>query len=222
VTEILYFAGLGPKVVAVTNNCDYPSKVSALPRVGEYTRINAEAVMKYAPDVVIATSAGNEKTDILKLRRFGIPVYVTDFHDVSSVITSIRRLGKMFGSNLETEIALARLETRKDKILKRVDHSKAAPRTLFLLEIEPVFVVGSGIESIVKRKPDVIVTSQTAFGPELIQQKWKRWKKAIPALANNRICVLEQDEVSRPGPRIVNALEQLVACISGKQELFHE
>jgi len=58
ITEILYDLGLGGRIVAVTDYCDYPPAVKEKPRVGGFTNPSLEAVVGARPDLVILTDDG--------------------------------------------------------------------------------------------------------------------------------------------------------------------
>ena len=63
ITEILYELGLGERVVAVTDFCDYPPAVKSKPRVGGFTNPSLEAVVGAKPDLVILTDDGPFKAE---------------------------------------------------------------------------------------------------------------------------------------------------------------
>ncbi|MFG1491659.1 ABC transporter substrate-binding protein, partial [Oceanospirillum sp. HFRX-1_2] len=58
VTELLYSAGAGEKVVAVVQYSDYPEAAKALPRVGGYTQLDIERILSLQPDLVIGWQSG--------------------------------------------------------------------------------------------------------------------------------------------------------------------
>ena len=63
ITEILYDLGLGDRIVAVTDYCDYPPAVKGKPRVGGFTNPSLEAVVGAKPDLVILTDDGNPRSE---------------------------------------------------------------------------------------------------------------------------------------------------------------
>lgn len=52
-TELTYAAGAGDQVVAVVSYSDYPPEAKQVPSVGSHTRIDLEALVGLAPDLVI-------------------------------------------------------------------------------------------------------------------------------------------------------------------------
>ncbi len=73
VTEILNELGLGDRILAVSDYCDYPESVNSLPRVGSPASPDPEAIISAAPEILI-TASPIAATDILKLREAGIRV----------------------------------------------------------------------------------------------------------------------------------------------------
>src|SRR4030042_6268098 len=54
-TEILFALGLGDRVVAVTDYCNYPPEATTKPSIGDYTAPNIEEIIAREPDLVLAT-----------------------------------------------------------------------------------------------------------------------------------------------------------------------
>jgi len=66
-------------------------------------------------------------------------------------------------------------------------------------------------EAIIDANPDVIVLADEEFGVTIDSVKARPGWDAIAAVQNDRIYAIDPDIISRPGPRIVDALEQLAA-----------
>jgi iron complex transport system substrate-binding protein len=64
-------------------------------------------------------------------------------------------------------------------------------------------------EAIIAANPQVIVLADEAFGVSIDSVKARPGWSAIDAVKNNKIFAVNADIVSRPGPRIVDALEEL-------------
>ena len=73
VTELLYAAGAGDKVVGVVQYSDYPEAAKKVARVGGYTSVDMEKVVALKPDLVLAWKSGNRDAHLDKLRGLGIP-----------------------------------------------------------------------------------------------------------------------------------------------------
>ena len=82
-----------------------------------------------------------------------------------------------------------------------------------------------GLETILSWAPEVIVTTylptgQDSLATEILRlQKTDGWKM-VPAISDSRLYFIEADWLMRPGPRLVNAYEQLARTIH--PQLFKE
>src|SRR5262245_10295029 len=68
VTEMLFFLGLGPRVVGRSNFCDYPPQAAKLPSVGGFVDTSLEEIIALKPDLVVAYQ-GNSLELVSQLRQ---------------------------------------------------------------------------------------------------------------------------------------------------------
>jgi len=97
ITEMLYFLGLGDRLVGVTTFSDFPLEAKSWPKVGSYTDVNVEKVITLDPDLVIATADGNKRGDVETLKQTGIPVFVINPRTVHQVLDTVEKLGVICG-----------------------------------------------------------------------------------------------------------------------------
>lgn len=112
VTELLFAAGAGPRVVAVTEFSDFPPDARKLPRVGGSSGLNLEAIVALKPNVVIAMESSQRVHDFAKLRRLGIPVFISQPHRLLDIATTLRTFGVIAGSEVEAARAAHNFEQR--------------------------------------------------------------------------------------------------------------
>jgi len=78
VTEALFALGLGERVVGVTDWCVHPAEgVAALPKVGGTKDTDVEAVVRLAPDLVLANHEENTRRTVAALEAAGLNVRVS-------------------------------------------------------------------------------------------------------------------------------------------------
>jgi len=68
------------------------------------------------------------------------------------------------------------------------------------------------VEGLVAARPDVIFVAGMS-GVERFPPEVTRWKE-IPAFRDDAVITLDGDLVTRPGPRLVTALEQVSAALA--------
>ena len=90
-TELLYAAGLGNRVVGVSESCDYPEAATLKPKVSGYRGTNVEAVVALKPDLVVAWPSGNRAVDTEAIARFGVPVHMSELSTLAGITDELRR-----------------------------------------------------------------------------------------------------------------------------------
>jgi iron complex transport system substrate-binding protein len=235
VTEVLFALGLGDRVIAVTSYCDFPLEAKTKEKVGDTLSPNPERLIALKPDLVIITTASQLEKLMQQLGELNIPIYVTNPRTVREVIASIRKIGDATGTTEKAgEIAID-MELRIADVERRVN---ALPkvRVLYVLQTAPLITAGRNTfindlinlaggqsisgsetadypqlsrETAIARVPEVIVAPET-HGTELVKEEDVRRDFAVtPAVKTNRIVRVNPDWTDRPGPRIVEGLEQL-------------
>lgn len=247
-TEILFALGLGDKVVAVSEYCNYPLEAQNRTKIGGFSTVNIEKVVDLGPDLVFATCDVQE--DIVgELERLGLTVIALDATDIEDAIRSIRVIGKATGQLETSEELIDKLEQRikavTDKTKDLPDSQR--PKVFYQVWSDPLMTVGSetlthyliqlaggvniasdsttkypvyNLEILIERNPEVIIVSLGMGSSEASVEEVKDRKiwQIIDAVKNNRVYGINSDIVSRVGPRIADALEEIASYIH--PELF--
>jgi len=226
--EMLYAIGAGPQLVATVDYADYPPEAKRLPRVGGYTGVSLEAVLRQRPDLVVAWADGTAPRDVARLRSLGIPVYVSRPLQLDDVARELVALGTLTGHAAEAGQASVRYRTQLTALKTRY---AVRPTVSVFLQVSPlplytvsdrsfvgqlvrlcggVNVFGTepqaapqiSAESVIKARPQVLLT----LGALDTLSQWRRWS-AIPAVSRGALYTLPGDLVGRPGPRLVDGAE---------------
>ena len=239
-TEILYYLGLGDKVVGVTNNSYYPPDALEKPRIGSYIDLNIEKIITLAPDLVIGTRDGNNPGIVDLLDQAKIPTYIVDPSNVDQVIETVRIIGRLCGIEKKADLLAQGLQNRLDRIKKAVEN-KRKPVVLLQINLHPIMTVNKdtfhqdiisiagginmsadsdikypriSIEEVIKKKPEIIIISSMEKGGmfEKARQEWLKWT-SIPAARDGRVYLIDSDLIDRPSPRIIDGIEQMAKMI---------
>ncbi|HEY8369934.1 MAG TPA: cobalamin-binding protein [Thermodesulfobacteriota bacterium] len=241
-TEIVYALGLGDRLVGVTDFCDYPAEVSRVPRVGGVTSPSAERIVSLHPDLVLATTAGNGRDEILALARLGLPVVVSAPRDVDAVARSFELIGLAAGVPDRGRALASAFRDRIDAVRRRVA-DRPRPRTLVVVWPDPIVAAGPssfvasllavaggvnalsghggrfteqyptlGVESVLALAPEAIVLA--AFPGKTIEalDRLRRYPQ-LPAVRDGRLAAIPQELLIRPGPRLALAAEALAEAL---------
>jgi iron complex transport system substrate-binding protein len=104
-TETLFAAGAGERVVGSVEYSNYPPAAAAIARVGSYAQIDLERVIALRPDLIIGWQSGNAAAHLARLRALGFAVYVSQPDRIEDVASEIERLGVLAGSTAVADAA---------------------------------------------------------------------------------------------------------------------
>ena len=240
ITEILYALGLGDRVAGVTEFCNYPPEATQKPKVGGFSDVSMEKLLEAQPDLVLAASIHMAQV-LPELEKLGLTVMVIDARDFPGVLESIQLVGKATGVEKNAEALVAQMQERADKVALAVK-DRPRPRVFWELD-PTLWTVGPGsfvqdlieraggqniaanaemawvqlsAEAIIAADPEVIFLADHPWGESAETVKARAGWEKISAVVNGRIVELTQEQtdiVSRPGPRVVDALELIARAL---------
>ena len=241
VTQMLFALGAGERVVGVTDQCDDPEQARTLPKVGGMVKPDWESVLRLRPDLVLATTSGNDASLVSQSEGLGLPLYFTDSADLKGLLNSMTHLAELLGTAKRGAELRRTLEARIEALQ---EHTAAGhrPRVLFLVWIDPPVVPGSGtflndalrltgldsitanapagwptydLESILEKDPEWIVAAKHN-APALAALAGKPGWKNLSAVRSGRVVTVSED-IERPAPGVVDAMEELQRKILGRE-----
>lgn len=231
-TELIYALGAGNKVVGVTDFDNYPPEVKDVPKVGGFKGPNVEAITAQKPDIIFAsTLSGKEQME--SLEKMGIPVVMLEAKDIDQIYQSIKIIGQITGTEKKGEEIIKEMQ---DKIKEINDKVKNLPKVsvFYLVSLDGNWTSGKGtfidelinlaggknvaedvngwaqysVEELVKKNPDVIITSPHAGDVKDIKNM--AGYKDTNAVKNDKVFVISNDDIiSRASNRIVLGLEEI-------------
>lgn len=236
-TELLFAVGAGAQLVGVDSASDYPKAAQALPRVGDYSRINFERILVLKPDLVIVWVGGNRAADIHGLKKLGFPVLHTQAARLDDVARLLRLIGQASGHADEGKAAARAYSARLDAL--RVRGGQKPPLSVFYQVWDrPLMTVGGthwisdalalcgarnvfadlvaaspvvSRESVLQRAPELIVSGSDA--PDMRRQ-WQRFS-GLPAVKNQAFVRVNADLLHRPTPRLIEGVAELCTAVGG-------
>jgi iron complex transport system substrate-binding protein len=238
-TEILHALGLGRRVVGVDRWSDYPPRVAKLPRVGSDLRVDVEAVCALQPDVVVASlHVPGMEENLAAFDSKGLRYVAVGGVGLQGVWEDVRFIGRWLAREARAEALVQRMQSHMAAIprnRKRVRvhwewsaHPVVAGRRSWVtelldrvgaenayadLDVESVRVP---LSEVVQRQPDVVVACWCGIRrlPTAERVLNRPGWQAVNAFASGRVVVLSEAYFGRPGPRLVQGLEQLAAVLT--------
>ena len=231
-TETIFAIGAGEKLVGVTTYCDYPADTSSIEKVGDTQTPNIERIIALKPQIVFVSTASQLEAFSQTLNEQRIAVYVTNPMSLEQVFANMKQLADLFGTSTEAEKTITTLRTRSDQVRESMQGSKR-PRVFVQISQEPLFTIGkdsfltalvehAGGESATKDVPTAYpkLSKETAAAlhPDVVflsdsddNREPSSALQDSTAVRTGRVYRIEPDIISRPGPRLVDALEQIAA-----------
>ncbi|MGA7622154.1 MAG: ABC transporter substrate-binding protein [Candidatus Acidiferrales bacterium] len=238
-TETIYALGQQNKLAGDTTYCDIPAAAKEKPHVGSPVNPSLEAVVALHPDLVLATTSINRAQTADALLKLGIPVYTSDPHTVNGILSSIEVMAELMGASEQGATLVAALQERLEMLHARLQDRPmvhvlfvvwdepliSIGQNTFISDAlrwagaESIITSSQNwpqvsLEEVVRLQPDYIVIAGDHAQAEAPGSKGATILRARPtwrdlqAVKQGRI-VIASDEVSRPSPGLVDAIEEI-------------
>lgn len=239
-TAMLLAAGAASRLVATIEYSGQPASESRLPKIGTASAVDMERLIAVRPDVVVVWPDGNNPVQIANIERLGIPVYRQEAVTLDGIGGSLRRLGRLAGTNAVADRAANAIEEKLASLRKEYGSVKHPPTVLLEVWDRPLYTVGGrelmsdalrvcgarnvfadlpqrapaiGIDAVIARNPDIII----AAAPPGLGASWlAAWKRFpfLRAVRTGRLLAFEDQRLSGLGPGIVDATASLCSKIA--------
>ena len=245
--EILYALGAGDALVGRGEYCDWPAEALEKPAVQSGYETNLEEIIALEPDVVIMATMAQTVEQVEKLEEAGIKVVVSDAQNLEGVYTAITLIGQVVGKNDEAAALVKEMQDTFAEIqAKTEDTGKtvyfevsplqwglwAAGNGTFMDELAGICGLTNAFgdmggwvevseEQVLERDPDYIVTITMYYGegPTPVEEiKGRAGWETLKAVQNDQVFNADTNEVSRPGPRLMDAVKALYEFVYGAEE----
>ena len=242
--EIIYALGAEDTLVGRGEYCTYPAEVAQVEMVASGSETNLEQIISLAPQVVLMNEMDQTEEQVNALENAGIRVVVNDANNIEETYESIEIIGAIVGKDAEAKAmvdgmknAFAEMEAHKDAFVGKTVYCEISPLEYGLWTAGPGSFMDEvanmlGLtnifsdtarwaqvseEQVLQRNPDYIVTVAMYFGEGMtpVEEILSRtgWSN-VAAIKNNAILNLQNDELSRPGPRLVDGAQLLFEMIT--------
>ena len=234
-TETICAIGAGDSLAAVDKFANCPAGSKSKPEVDGF-QPSVEAIAALKPDFVYMVFDPGEIA--ASLRRLDIKVLNLDVpSSLEGVFVHIELWGRITGHEDDAQDLVADMKKQRDDVVRSVP-SSGGPRyfheldsSLFtvredtfegslyaMLKAESITKGADSpypqltTEAVVSRDPQVIVLLDGQTAADVRSRPG--WQN-VSAVRNGKICELNPDLLSRPGPNIIDGLEELKECLYG-------
>ena len=236
VTEVIYAVGADDKLVAVDLSSNYPNETENLPKIANFPTLDVEAIIVLNPDLIFGAGITSLE-DVEGLENQGFSVFILAPFNVEDVLEDIEVVGRITNHESEASTLKDSLQARINTIEQNVTKYTFKPKIYIEYFSEPLYTYGKGTyghdlielagainmaenatglypqiddEFVITQNPDIIFYAKgswTTTNASTISSR-TGWN-IINAVKNGHIYPINEDWISRGGPRIVKALEEI-------------
>lgn len=244
ITELVFAAGAGDKIVATVHSSNYPPQALDIPRVGDGLSVDAEQVLALQPDLVVAWQNSLAMQKLAPtLAGLGIDVIYSEPRHLDDIPADIERLGGLLGTPDKADTKATELREQLSSLRRR--YAERRPVRVFIeVGTGPLYTLGDDtltndairscggvnvfhqsplvapavtVESVLSYRPDVIIVASKA--QDHVAQRAKYWHRLrLPAAQKHHVYGMNPDALLRPGPRLIEVLQELCADINRARE----
>jgi iron complex transport system substrate-binding protein len=226
VTELLYAAGGGDKIVGAVTYSDYPEAAKLLPRVGDNRQVDLERVIAMKPDLIVVWMHGSSARQVDILRQLKVPIFHSEPKKLDGIADSLIRLGQLMGTESIANAAAADMRLQFAALAQK--YGKRAPVRLFYqVWDKPLYTLSNGsivsdamrlcggvnifgdlavtapvvgVEAVLQADPEAIFgTSEKNYGGVNL---WRQYPR-MQAVQRDNLFTLNGELLNRAGPRMV-------------------
>jgi len=233
-TELLFSAGAGEKIVGVVEYSDFPPEAAAIPIVGRFDLLDMEKILQLAPDLVVAWQSGNPRASVRRLKQLGLSVYIAEPKTLASIPEHIEKLARLAGTESFASTAISEFHRNYNRLDSEFSN-KSAVKTFYQVWDAPLITSGGNElindiislcggqnifadlnliapkiseESVLLRNPEVIIASGMDIErPEWLDD-WKQWP-SITAVENGHLYFVPPELLQRHTPRALLGAQRM-------------
>ena len=233
ITETLFKAGAGEKIVGAVEYSDFPEAAKKITRIGGHPAYDIEKIISLNPDLIIAWASGNNLNQVELFTKLGIPVYLSEPVEIDDIAQSIQNFGILAGTQVtatsEKNNFLSHYKEIRDKKHKKVLKVFYQIWNKPLMTINGHHIISKVIglcggvnifsnlksltpvvskEAVLASKTQVIIAGGGNEERVGWLNEWKSWLQ-LPAVKKDNIYFVNPDLIQRAGPRILQGADQL-------------
>jgi iron complex transport system substrate-binding protein len=191
ITELIYSAGAGDKLIGVDDYSNYPEAAKSITRIGDANHLDIEKILSLQPDLIVAWGSGQSHDQFIEqLMHLNLTVYISSPEDMEAIPHTVENLGKLAGTY---DYAKHQSQNFRDELMDIISEYSEQPSVTVFYEIwnQPLFTINGqhvmskvieicggrnvfadlsilspevNIEAVISTNPDVIIASGVVSG----------------------------------------------------------
>lgn len=242
-TEILFALGLEDRIVGVTTYCDYPPQASEKAKIGGYSTPDIEKILSLDPDLVVAANIHKDAVvpELERRGLRVIVISPRTVEEALTAMAEIGEVtGQRDEAWRLTSEIRSRIKSVADRLAALAPEQR--PKVFYITWHDPLWTLGSDtltgeivalaggvnvfadargdfqtdLEAVLARNPHVILASTGHGSAGDSPYSWaisENKLEGTEARRNGRVYEVDANVMTRPGPRIAEAVETLARLI---------
>lgn len=234
VTELLFAAGGGKRIVGAMNFSDYPEEAKRLPLIGSNSVIDMERVLALRPDLLVVWQSGNTARQLEQLAALGIPIFYSEPKKLDDIASNLTRLGQLMGTEAQADQAARAFRSRLSGL--RAKYAQRPPvRVFYQIWDKPLYTLSGqhivtdamavcgaqnvfanlsvvapqvSTEAVLEQNPEVIVGGEPHDAEDKGIQPWRAYKSLL-AVKRGNLFSLTGERLTRSTPRMAEGIAEL-------------
>ncbi len=236
-TEVSFALGLEDRIVGVTEFCDYPPEAAEKDLVGGFDSPSIEKIVELEPELILASTIHEEEVGRLEEMDIPVLVVesseLTELYDSITLvadITGVSDTGEELIASMQERIGAV------EDIVADIDEEERT-LVFYEVYSDPLMTAGKGAfineiitlagginifgdveenypqisaEKVAERQPEVILYPDYHGTADFVLEEMAArpgWEN-VPAVVNERLYSVDDNTFARPGPRVVEAVEE--------------
>lgn len=228
VTELLFAAGGGAKIVGAVSYSDFPEAAKRIPQIGSNRQIDMERVIAMQPDLIVVWMHGSSERQIDELRKLGIPMFHSEPRKLGDIADSVQKMGRLMGTEAVADPAAASL--RRELATLTTRYANRPPvRMFYQVWDKPLYTLNGAhivsdamrvcggvnifatlkvtapvvnVEAVLQEDPEAIFSTGERSVDEGGVNLWKPFAN-MTAVKRGNLFRLDGNLLNRAGPRMI-------------------
>ncbi|MGH8750635.1 MAG: cobalamin-binding protein [Burkholderiales bacterium] len=228
ITELVYAAGAGSRLVGVSAYSDYPDAAKNILHIGDAAQVDIERILELKPDLIVGWRSGSHARELTRLEKLGFKVFVMEPLRLSDIPRLLRALGQLAATEQAAQSAAGDFEHKLELLRKRYSHRR--PVSVFyeiwhqpLMTVNGAHMISDALQlcggvnvfaGVRPLTPIVSIESLLAADPQVIisgvaqEQEWRQFGM-LSAVRRQRIFFVPPEWLGRQSPRILDGAREI-------------
>ncbi len=232
-TELVFAAGAGDRLVGVVAWSDYPPEASGLPSIGDAFRFDLERILGLEPDIILAWAGGTPPAAVARMIELGLRVEWVRTASLADIANAIELLGHWTDSEAQARASAERYRAALAALAEQAP-AGTGRRVFYQVAARPLYTLGGrhvinevlalcgmenifaaldteaavvDMEAVISARPALILISQESGNPDPAAI----WRDSGLLPSATRVVEVDPTALIRPTPRIVDGIQELCA-----------